>query len=254
MLLRLRKAILLCRVAFQFYTSNYFSNIAHTLSYLLKRIIILTLFTLLTVSALPQYLRFSVATDLGVQRSLKKEQQFWAWGHTVNLVFNLTNKDGIYVWFAYYTNGKFSNRLTAAAKSPLTNPQQVSYTNNASMRFKHFSLGWRKYLVGNCEAEKGWNLYASAGFGLLPGRISNSYSVSIDTSLYAVPVREGRANFKRLTADLGLGWEKPIGADFFLYTEARVWIPASDYPSKYLFVNDNAPLTATMNAGIRILF
>jgi hypothetical protein len=88
----------------------------------------------------------------------------------------------------------------------------------------------------------------------MPGRVSNAHSVSIDTSLYNLPVREGRANFKRLTADLSLGWEEPIGADFFFYTEGRIWIPASDYPSKYIFVNENAPLVVMLNVGIRILF
>ena len=221
---------------------------------MLKRFTILLLLVVITASANAQNMRFSVATDLGGQRSFKKGQQFWALGHTVHALFNLTPKDGIYVWFAYYTNGKFTNELTANAKSPLTTPQQINYTTRATMRFKHFSVGWRKYLKGNCEIEKGWNLYATAGFGLLPGRIINTHSVSIDTSLYNVPVREGKANFKRLTADLGLGWEKPIGADFFLYAEGRVWIPASDYPSKYIFVNDNAPLAAMMNVGLRILF
>lgn len=221
---------------------------------MLKRFTILLLLAVILASANAQNMRFSVATDLGGQRSFKKGQQFWALGHTVHALFNLTPKDGIYVWFAYYTNGKFTNELTANAKSPLTTPQQINYTNRASMRFKHFSAGWRKYLKGNCEIEKGWNLYTTAGFGLLPGRIINAHSVSIDTSLYNVPVREGKANFKRLTADLGLGWEKPVGADFFLYAEGRVWIPASDYPSKYIFVNDNAPLAAMMNVGLRILF
>jgi hypothetical protein len=199
-------------------------------------------------------MRFSVATDLGIQRSIKKEQQFWSLGHTVNALFNITPKDAIYVWFGYYTNGKFNNQLTATGKAPLTNPQQISYTNRTLLRSKHFSVGFRKYLVGNCETEKGWNLYASAGFGLLPGRITNTHSVVIDTALYNVPVLSGTSNFKRLTADLGLGWEKPIGAEFYLYAEARTWIPASDYPSKFLFVNDNAPLTAMLNIGLRILF
>jgi len=121
------------------------------------------------------------------------------------------------------------------------------------MRFKHFSLGWKKYLKGGFQAELGWNLYGYAGFGILIGTVTNYHSVGIDTTLYAVPVRSGKANFKRLTADLGLGWEIPIGADVFFYTEGRVWIPASDYPSKYIFINNNVPLVAMLNAGIRVL-
>jgi hypothetical protein len=31
-------------------------------------------------------------------------------------------------------------------------------------------------------------------------------------------------------------------------------IPTTDYPSQYLFVNENAPFTASLNLGIRLLF
>ncbi|NOT51794.1 MAG: hypothetical protein HOP10_11025 [Chitinophagaceae bacterium] len=198
--------------------------------------------------------QFSIATDLGLQRSFKKEQQYWAVGHTVQAQFHFTPKDGAYAWISYYSAGKFRNHLTASAKSVSTIPQQINYDNDGEMRFKQLSIGWKKYLKGSCQAEEGWNLYAYAGFGLLLGRISNIHSTVIDTNSYNVPVRVGKANFKRLTADLGLGWETPIGADIFLYTEGRVWIPTTDYPSKFIFINDNAPLVAMLNAGIRILF
>lgn len=199
-------------------------------------------------------MQFSFATDLGLQRSIKKEQQFWAVGQTIHAIFNFTPKEGLYVWFSYYTNGNFKNNLTAKAKSALTIPQEIDYVNRSQIRFKQFSIGWRKYLVGACDNEKGWNLYATAGLGLLPGRVTNVHTVSIDTADYNVPVLEGKGNFKRLTADLALGYEKPIATSFFLYTEGRVWIPASDYPSKYLFVNENAPFAAMLNFGLRILF
>ncbi len=219
-----------------------------------KRIIISVCSFLLTTTTFSQELRFSIATDLDVQRSIKKDQKFWAAGQTIHAIFHLNPKNGIYVWFAYYTNGNFRNSLTATAKSPSTIPDKIDYINRSQIRLKHFSIGWRKYLVGACDIEKGWNLYATAGFGLLPGRVSNIHTVDIDTSLYDVPVRSGSASFKRLTADLGLGYEIPIGGDFYFYGEGRLWIPASDYPSKYLFVNDNAPLTAMLNVGFRILF
>lgn len=209
---------------------------------------------LLTAAAWSQQMQFSIATDLGAQRSLKKEQRFWSVGQTVHAIFNLTPKEGVYIWFSYYTNGNFKNNLTATAKSGLTIPQAIDYVNQSKLRFKHFSIGYRKYLVGACDIEKGWNLYATAGLGLLPGRVTNVHSVAIDTADYNVPVLSGTANFKRLTADLALGYEKPLGADFFLYAEGRAWIPASDYPSKYIFVNDKAPLTAMFNIGLRILF
>lgn len=218
-----------------------------------KNLIILFLFSLLSFSSFSQP-RFSIATDLGLQRSFKKEQQYWAVGQTVQVQYNINPKSGFYTWISYYSVGKFRNHLTATAKSTTTTPQLVNYDNDAQMRFKHFSLGWRRYLKGSCIAEEKWSLYGYAGLGILLGRVFNIHSVSLDTSIYFVPVRAGKANFKRLTADLGLGWEMPVGADVYLYAEGRVWIPTTDYPSKYLFVNDNAPFVGMVNFGLRILF
>jgi hypothetical protein len=206
------------------------------------------------VASFAQPAQFSIATDLGLQRSFKKGQQYWAGGHTVQAQFHFTPKAGAYAWMSYYTNGKFSNEVTATAKSAVTVPQQINYVNNAVMRFKQISIGWKKYLKGTFNTEEGWNIYGYAGFGLILGRVENTHSVSIDTGVYKVPVRVGKANFKRLTLDLGLGWEIPLGADVFLYAEGRAWIPTTDYPSKFIFVNDNAPLVGMINAGIRILF
>ena len=109
-------------------------------------------------------------------------------------------------------------------------------------------------MKGTPDAEKSWNLYGFAGFGLLLGQVENTHSVSIDTAVYAVPVLSGKAQFKRLTMDLGVGWEIPIAGDFYFFTEGKVWIPTTDYPSKYIFVNNNAPLVAMLGLGIRILF
>ena len=218
-----------------------------------KRIIIPVFFISFSVVVHSQT-RFSIATDLGLQRSFKKGQRFWGGGHAVVGQVNFGNKDAVYALVSYYTNGKFSNNVTATAKSPSISPQQINYVNNALMRFKQVSIGWKKYLKGTYNAEEVWNLYGYAGFGLILGRVENTHSVSIDTSDYQVPVRTGKANFKRLTLDLGLGWEVPLGADVFFYSEGRAWIPTSDYPSKFLFVNDNAPFVGMINAGIRILF
>jgi len=197
--------------------------------------------------------KLSLATDLSVQHSLKKGQQYWAVGQTVHLHFHFTPKDGAYAWISYFSDGKFHNTLTATGKSPFTIPQQIVYQNNAEMRFKHISLGWKRYLKGGPASET-WNLYGNAGFGLLLGRVINTHDPVIDTAAYIVPVLSGKANFKRLTFDLGLGFEMHIGGDIYIYLEGRALIPASDYPSRYLFVNNSAPFMATANAGIRILF
>ncbi|HMU44879.1 MAG TPA: hypothetical protein PKC72_00865 [Chitinophagaceae bacterium] len=197
---------------------------------------------------------FSVATDLTIQRNFKKEQKFWAFGQTIHTIFHLDGQNGVYVWFSIYSNGKFKNDVTATAKSTATIPQEINYVNSGKMRLKELSIGWRKYLKGTFDEEKKINIYGYAGFGLLLGRIENTHSVSIDTADYNVPVRSGKANFKRLTFDLGLGVEQPVGGDFFLYGECRAWIPTTDYPSKYIFVNSNAPFTGMICVGLRLLF
>ncbi|HSU26906.1 MAG TPA: hypothetical protein VLJ68_00875 [Chitinophagaceae bacterium] len=216
--------------------------------------LLLILILFISSSGQSQQLRFSIATDLGLQRSFKKGQQYWAVGHTVHLHFNYNKRNGVYGWISYYSNGKFTNALQATAKSPSTNPQQMNYSNNAIMRFKHISLGWRHYLKGEIAVENKLNIYGYAGWGLMLGRVENKDSPLIDTTIYILPVARGKANFKRLTIDIGLGWEWPIGYDVYFYNEARVWLPTTDYPSKYLFVNRKAPLVASLDIGLRILF
>ena len=107
-----------------------------------------------------QDVRFSLATDFGVQQSFRKEQKYGAVGHTTHVIFSFTPKGGVYAWISYYSDGKFHNNVTAAAKSPLTIPQQINYRNDASMRFKHFSLGYRRYLKGSFIADSKWNIYS----------------------------------------------------------------------------------------------
>jgi hypothetical protein len=218
-----------------------------------KSLIIVFFFLFASFSALSQ-IRFSVASDLALQRSLRDDQQYWAFGHTVQAQFHMNPTDGIYVWLSYYTRGRFNNELTATAKSPVPVPQEINFTNKARMEFKHVSVGWKKYLKGRFDQEEGWNLYGLAGFGIMLGNVQNQFTTPIDTVQYAVPVTEGEGDFKRLTLDLGLGAEVQLGADIFLYGETRVWVPTTAYPSKYVLVNKNSPLVAQANLGIRILF
>jgi hypothetical protein len=185
---------------------------------------------------------------------MKKEQRYWAVGQTVHAHFHFTKKEGAYAWIAYYSIGKFENNLSATAKSTGTTPQQINYVNNAEMRFKHFSVGWKHYFKGDPEIEENWSLYGYGGFGLLLGRVINRHSTNVDTSMYNLPVLRGEANFKRLTLDIGLGWETPIGGTTYFYNEFRLWIPTTDYPSNHIFVNRRAPLVASLNFGLRILF
>lgn len=241
-------------VAFSF-PKKLFVIIASSFDDLKKNIsITFGLLLFFSVRCFTQTPHFSITTDFDYQRSFKKEQRYGAVGQTVQAQFNFTQKDGLYVWFSYYSPGKFHNNLAATAKSPSTTPQEINFTNNAQMRYKHLSIGWKRYLKGAFDNEDSWNLYCYGGFGLVLGRIENSLSVAIDTANYTVPVNNGKANFKRLTLDLGLGWEALLGGDIYFFNDVRMEIPTTDYPSPYLFVNKNAPLMASLNFGIRIFF
>ena len=219
-----------------------------------KRITITFLFALLFRTAFSQLSGFSIATGLDIQRNFKKEQSYWAVGSMLQGLFHFTPKEGVYASFGWYSHGRLRDNITATAKSILTIPQEVNYTNTARMAVRQLSIGYRKYLKGVANSEEGWNLYAYAGFGLILGSVENIHSVSPDTTVYAVPVFKGIGRFKRLTLDLGAGYEIPVGADFYIYAEGRVWIPTTDYPSRYIFTNDNAPFMGMLGAGVRILF
>ena len=216
---------------------------------------IITIFLLIpAVAVFSQSIRFSLATDVSALRSFKKDQRYWALGQTVSGNFHFTSVNTAYIWVSYYTEGKFKNDLVATAKSAVTTPQERAYTNRSKMNFRHVSIGWKHYFKGGSDIEKGWSFYGYGGFGLMIGRVINSHSVTIDTADYVVPVLSGKANFKRLTFDLGLGYETPLGGDLYLYVEGRALVPASDYPSRYILINENAPFTAALNLGFRIYF
>jgi hypothetical protein len=201
-------------------------------------------------------IQFSIATDLSVLRSFKKEQQFNSGGQTIIFHFHITPKDGTYVWYGYSAPGKFKKNFEAIAKSPATIPQTLDFKSYSQISFHSLSIGWKHYLKGAYNSEGTWNLYFTAGFGLVGGKVTNTYTITKDTANYTFPLSpvDGKGKFKRLTLDVALGYEIPIGMAIYLYGEARAWIPASDYPSRYLFVNDNAPLIGTANLGLRIYF
>lgn len=201
-------------------------------------------------------IRISGSTNFIVLRSFKKDQRFWAIGQDIMVDWHFTNKGGAYASLSYSSNGNFNNQLSATAKASTTSPQEISFTNKAELRLQQISLGFKHYFVGTTDAEINWNLYSITGFGLMFGKVTNRYSTSIDTSLYNAPEQpvNGSGNFKRLTLDLGLALEVPLTTEIYLYVNGKVWIPTSDYPSKYLFVNDNAPLVGMLGLGIRVLF
>ena len=211
------------------------------------------MFPLFHITAFTQT-AFSIATDLSAVRNQKANQQFWTAGNTIKGEIHLTKKHGPYMWVSYIIAGKFKNRLSAEAISPSTSPQSLAFTNKAKMNLKQVSIGWKHYFKGGSNTDDSWSFYGLAGFGIIGGSVSNSFQTAIDTSLYTVPVINGSSRFKRLTADLGLGWEIPISGDLIIYNELTAWVPASDYPSKYLVANNKAPMIVSFHLGLRIYF
>lgn len=220
----------------------------------LNKILFIFFFLSVLNTASGQVVAFSLSTDAGVLRSFSKGQRFWAFGQTVSGNFHFTPQWTGYALVCYYTNGRFKNSFTATAKDS-AQPAQLAYTTRSLLRFRQLSLGFKYYLKGSYNNEESWNLYGLGGFGLLFGSVENFYSQAIDTSKYTVPQQsvEGSADFKRLTFDLGLGAEALLGASVYLYADVRTWIPASDFPSPYLY-NNNMPRNITVNGGIRVLF
>jgi hypothetical protein len=220
----------------------------------LKRMYLSFLFLLVSVAALAQ-VRFSFATDLSVLRNFSPNQKFWALGSTVQGNFHLSGKDGVYAWVSYYTPGRFNTNYSAQARQPATVPQSVSYRVRSRWAYNNISVGWKHYFKGSFAEENTWGLYGLAGFGLQFNKVENVYSTFFDTSAYALQSpAPGVGNFKRLTLDLGIGVEYPVGGDFFIYSDLRTWLPASDYPSPWLHDPKRVPLPLTLGAGLRILF
>jgi hypothetical protein len=197
---------------------------------------------------------WSIATDLNAIRSFKTDQRYWSAGLTIRGEAHITKKDGPYAWVSYFIPGKFRNNLLAEAKSTATIPQTIAFRNQANMSIKEFSIGWKHYFKGDAYKEGTWNLYGMAGFGIIGGKIKNIFQTVIDSSLYDTPIINGESRFKRLTIDLGAGWETLVSGDLYLYNELKLWIPTTDYPNKYLLANNYTPLIASFHIGIRVYF
>lgn len=198
---------------------------------------------------------FSILTDLSLLHSFSKNQSFTTVGQSVGVNFHLAEKDAVYAQISYYVNGKYRNNLTAQEKDTTGGAMSVGYTIRSRLGYRQFSLGWKHYFLHSFDHEEGLNVYGTAGFGLVSGRVENLSNRAIDTALYIVPLRSvaGAGKFTRLSFDLSLGAETALAAGFFWYGEVRTWLQASRYPSPYLH-NDGAPKVFMVNTGVRILF
>jgi opacity protein-like surface antigen len=210
----------------------------------------------ITPACLEAQVKFSLATDLSILRNFDGKQKFTVFGQTIIPQFHIDKKSSLYGWFTYHSNGKYKSSLTAKAKSVLTSPQTLAFTNQSEMRLRHFSVGYKKYFKGSFDNEKNFNLYGTFGFGLIMGTASNTFSQTIDTALYLIQdnVVNGSGDFKRLSFDIAGGIDYAISYDIFLYSEIRWHIPTTDYPNNYLLKSSKAPLLGGINLGLRILF
>lgn len=200
--------------------------------------------------------QFSIATDISMLHNFDGKQPFTVVGQTIQGEWHIEEKLSLYAFFTYHSNGKFANDLTATAKTTGTQPQSFLFTNRAEMRLRHLSFGAKKYFSGGFKKLEKINLYGAAGFGLIMGRASNKFATPVDTALYIVQnnVLNGSGDFKRLSFDVATGLEIPIAYEIFVYSEARIHIPTTNYPNNYLLKNNNAPFLGSINLGIRVLF
>jgi hypothetical protein len=216
----------------------------------------LIFFFLLSSNCLFAQVKFSAATDVSILHNFDPQQKFTVIGQTVLPQWHIDKKNTVYAWFTYHANGKYENTLIATAKSPPTQPQSISFSNQSVMRLRQISIGFKRYLVGSFNHLEKFNLYAASGFGVMYGNASNTFSTNIDTALYTIQynVVHGKGDFKRLTFDITGGFEFPVSYEMYIYSEIRMYIPTTDYPSSYLMNNSHAPFLSSINLGIRILF
>jgi hypothetical protein len=219
------------------------------------RYTLILFFTILCCSLQAQ-VKFSLATDLSLLRNFDGQQKFTVIGQSVIPQWHLDKKNSVYAWFTYHSNGKYKSNLTAYAKSLSTTPQSFTFTNNSEMKLRQFSFGLKRYFIGTYDKLSDFNLYGAAGFGLILGNASNSFSTIVDTALYTVQnnVVNGAGDFKRLTFDVVGGFEFPVAFEIYVYSEIRILIPTTSYPNNYLLKNSNAPFLGSFNLGIRIPF
>lgn len=200
-------------------------------------------------------MRGSVAADFMVFHNFSKNQRYWGIAQNIRGEWKSpAMRFPLYAAVSYTNRAKFKNELEATAIDPLTTPQSFPYTNRARIRHTVISLGIKPYFKGAWDAENGYNIYGTAGLGVLMGQVHNTQSTPINTTLYHVPVRRGTKHFSRLTLDLGIGAEWPVGGDLFLYGEGKTYIPVSTYPSDYLLNSHYNPLTVYACIGARVLF
>ncbi|WP_345238688.1 hypothetical protein [Flavisolibacter ginsenosidimutans] len=196
---------------------------------------------------------FSAATGVSLLHNFSPRQQFNAVGHTIHLSAHFSPTQSAYAWVEYYTEGKFKNDFIATAKSPLLSPQQIALVATGRLAYRHFSIGWKHYFKGSYSNDNSVNVYGLAGFGFLFATVSNTFSTNVDTTQYSLATASGSGTVRKLTFDVGLGAERSLAGNIYLFADVRSWLPASSNPSPYLHNQRNVPLPFMLSAGLRIL-
>src|SRR5678809_1775981 len=98
--------------------------------------------------------------------------------------WHLDEKNTVYAWLNFHMKGKYENTLIATAKSPTTQPQTISFSDQSEMKLKQISFGFKRYLIGSFNSLEKFNLYAAGGFGIMYGNASNTFSTCL---LYTSP-------------------------------------------------------------------
>lgn len=214
------------------------------------------LFLLWLLAGLPDvsFAQFSLTTDVSVLRNSSPRQQFWTAGQTIRAEWYPGDRGGPFVSISYFLTAEFTNSFTATAKSSTAGPATIPYTASSSWQFRQAALGWKHYFRGTFKEEKKQGWYGLIGTGLLFARIDNRLSQPIDTSQYfSAGPTQAKGTLRRITLDLGLGGEWPIGADIYAFGELRSLLQASETPSALVAGNSHIPLTTSVHAGLRVL-
>jgi hypothetical protein len=219
---------------------------------MMKRLLFLSLNLAFCFLAITQE-NFSAATGVSLLHNFSPQQSFNAIGHTIRVNAHFTPTQSAYAWIEYYTEGKFTNNFTATAKSPLAMPRQQRLAATGRIGYRHFSLGWKHYFNGGYSNDNRVNVYGLAGFGFLFATISNAFSTDVDTTQYSLATASGSGSLHRLTFDIGIGGERSLSGNLFLFADVRSWLPASSHPSPYLHNQRNVPLPVMLSAGVRVL-
>jgi len=221
----------------------------------LTKISFIVVFIIFISVALQAQSAFSITTDASVLRNFTKGQAFTSIGQSVFANFHINRKETLYAGISYYVKGKYSNALVAVEKDTSGGVMSLNYTSNSKLGYRQVSIGLKHFFKGAFNNEESLNIYGTAGFGLLTGRVENTFDREVDSSIYTIPQQSisGSGRFRRLTFDVAVGAETKLAAGFFLYGELRTWLQASSYPSPYLY-NNNTPQVLLLNGGVRILF